>query len=293
MCLIWGSTWLVIRKGGDLPPLTAAGWRFVLAALGMAVVVHFLARREGGERPPLWMSLYQGGLNFAPSYALVYWAETRIPSGLVAVLWAVYPLFVAIAAHLWLPDERISRRQAAGFLIAFLGVTLIFVVDLRDIGPEAMVRGALLLLSPLISAIGTVVIKKHGEHVSSVILSRNAFAVAGICLLAGAFAVERHSEVNWTSTAILSLSYLTLFGTIIAFGLYWWLLRYGSANRLSLVAYVVPVLALGLSQLAGDGSLHAWSIAGTGLVLSGVFLAARSKPAPAGRLQESGPPSSG
>jgi len=83
--------------------------------------------------------------------------------------------------------------------------------------------------------------------------------------------------VEWTDRAIFCLSYLTLFGTIIAFGLYWWLLRYGSANRLSLVAYIVPVLALIIGQAAGEKPLDAWSITGAALVLTGIFLAARRR----------------
>jgi drug/metabolite transporter (DMT)-like permease len=280
MCLIWGSTWFVIGEGiADVPPLTAAGWRFVLGGAGMAVVAHFLARREGGLKPPLWMTLYQGALNFAPSYALVYWAETVIPTGLVAVLWAVYPLFVAAAAHVWLPEERLHRSQALGFVAAFGGVGCLFVNDLSDIGPEALGYGALLLLSPLVSAIAAIVIKKHGAHVSSVQLSRNSFLVAGLCLLAGALLFERDDPVSWTPRAIFCLSYLTLFGTIIAFGLFWWLLRYGSAGKLSLIAYVVPVIALVIGQIAGERKLDGWSALGCGLVIAGVVLAVRYKKA--------------
>ena len=73
-----------------------------------------------------------------------------------------------------------------------------------------------------------------------------------LTLLAAAFFLERHLSVEWTSRAVFSLSYLTVFGTVTAFGLYWWLLRYGSAGRLSLVAYVVPVLALFIGRLAGE-----------------------------------------
>jgi hypothetical protein len=85
VCLVWGSTWIVIAGGlADLPPLTSAAARFGVAAVAMSVVAHFLKKREGGEAPSFGLSLALGTLNFGACYGLVYWSETRLPSALVS-----------------------------------------------------------------------------------------------------------------------------------------------------------------------------------------------------------------
>ena len=112
LCLIWGSTWLVIKTGlRDLPVLTSAAARFTIAAGAMALLAPALHRREGGTRPPRWLALCMGSLNFAVSYGVVYVAETVIPSGLASVLWAVFPLLTAALGHVWLPGERLRPSQ--------------------------------------------------------------------------------------------------------------------------------------------------------------------------------------
>ncbi|MGH7149815.1 MAG: EamA family transporter, partial [Planctomycetota bacterium] len=148
LCLIWGSTWVVIQEGlDDLPPLTSAAARFIVAAGGMTLLAAALGRREGGKSPTFRLSLVLATTNFAFSYAIVYWSETRLPSGLVSVLWAVYPMLQALLGHRYLPGERLDRAQFLGFGLGFLGVALLFVTDLRSIGPEAAPAGAVLLLS--------------------------------------------------------------------------------------------------------------------------------------------------
>src|SRR5688572_23155281 len=120
VCLIWGSTWLVIKIGlRDVPPFTGAALRFLIAGLCMAALVPLLSRREGGGRPPFVVVLTQGLFQFALNYGLVYVAETAIPSGLVAVLWSVFPLFVGLAGHYVLKTELLAGVQWLGLLLAF------------------------------------------------------------------------------------------------------------------------------------------------------------------------------
>ena len=117
LCLLWGSTWVVISEGlKDLPPFTSAGVRFAIAGMLMIVVAMTMGRREGGRAPAptLWITL--GILNFAVSYGIVYWATTLLPSGLVAVLWGVFPMMMAAMGHFFLPGERLRWAQWLGFV---------------------------------------------------------------------------------------------------------------------------------------------------------------------------------
>ncbi len=276
LCLIWGSTWIVIKEGlRDLPALSGAAYRFALAAAIFVVAARFLHRLEGGERPPLRLVLAMGMLNFAISYGIVYWAETVIPSGLASVLWGVFPMMMALSGHAFLPGERLDRRSLAGFLVGLVGVVVLFATDLRQIGPEALGFGALLLLSPVAATIGQTIIKRDGGRSSATLLNRNAMIVGAAALWIVALLTEDPFSIQWTRNAILSVFYLGAMGTVVTFGIYYWLLRWVPSNKLALIAYLTPALALWLGWMVGDEALHPSTVGGTVLVLSGIALVVR------------------
>lgn len=272
MSLVWGSTWVVIAEGlEDLPPFTSAAVRFAVAALVMALAAHLLAAREGGCAPPRHLVLAQGVLNFAGSYGIVYWTETRLPSGLVSVLWAVYPMMMAAVGHLLLPGERLRGRQWMGMAVGLVGVAVLFQTDLARIEGAGLV-GLVLLLSPLASAVGTALVKRDGAGVSSLLLNRNGMVLGALLLGLLALAVEGDAPAHWTPRALASIAYLSLMGTCLTFGLYYWAMRYAPAYQLSLIAYVTPVIALALGSLVRGERVTPGLLAGGALVLAGVAL---------------------
>ncbi len=272
LSLIWGTTYFVIRKGlDDLPPFTAAGARFTLAALVFAVVAHFLAKREGGRAPGLVLSLVMGFFNFAGPYGLVYLAETRLSSGLASVLWATFPMMVAILTHLLLPSEKIRLQQWTGFVVGFAGVVLLFATDLAGV-EEGILFGALLLVSPALSAFGNVFVKRNGGAVSSLLLNRNGILIAAPLLLLVAAFSERDATVTWSPTAVGSVLYLSIVGTVVAFSLYFWALRHAPAHRMGVIAYLTPVVALFVGSTFGGEPFHWHTAVGTVLVLGSVGL---------------------
>lgn len=273
VCLVWGSTWIVIAGGlADLPPLTSAAARFAIAALAMSVVAHFLRRKEGGAAPPFSLSLALGVLNFAGCYGIVYWSETRLPSALVSVLWSVFPMLTAISGHFFLPGERLRGRQWAGFAVGFVGVALLFATDLRQIGPGAIPAGAILLGSPLLSVVGTTLLKRNGSHASSVLVNRNGMWIGAALLGASAWLFERDVPAHWTAATVAGVLYLALAGTVLTFSIYFWLLRQTAASRLSLVSYVTPAIAMLLGGLVGREPITMFTLAGSALILLGVWL---------------------
>lgn len=273
LCLIWGSTWFVIRAGlQDLPPFTSAGLRFVAAGTIMLGLTPMLRQREGGKVPSVDLWLVIGVVNFGISYGVVYWSETTLPSGLVSLLWAVFPMLVAVLGHHFLPGERLVARQWTGFTLGFIGVGLLFWTDLRDLGRGAIPAGLVLLTSPLVSAFGTIYFKRRGAHASSLLTNRNGMFVGGVLLLALGGLTETDAEFRWTSRAVFSLAYLSLVGTVVTFGLYHWLLRFAPAHRLSLIAYVTPPIALSLGWSLGGEPVTLFTLFGAATILLGVVL---------------------
>lgn len=273
LCLIWGSTWLVIREGlEDLPPFLSAGTRFTVAAMIFVALVPLLRRREGGEPPPTWLWVIHGVLNLSVSYGVVYYCEQTLPSGLVSLLWAVFPMMMAVSGHWFLPGERLAPGRWLGFGLGFAGIAVLFRTDLDSFGGDAVITGAILLLSPLVSCVGNTVIKRHASESSSVLLNRNGMILAAVLLLTLSFGLEGDAQVAWTGRALLSIAYLAVVGTVVTFGLYFWLLRYARAHRLSLIAYVTPATALLLGWAVGGESITRFTLMGAGLILVGVVL---------------------
>ncbi len=272
MCAIWGTTWLVVKKGvADLPPFSSAALRMALAAIVMAGVAAALAKRESGEKPPLWMSVIMGFGNFAITYGIVYWASTILPSGLIALLWAVYPMMMAITGHYYLDGEKLRPVQWLGFLVGFVGVAVLK-TDLDEFGSAAPLAALIVLLSPLAACISTAIIKKHGANVSSNLLNRDGLIVSVFPLLAMALLFERDAPVEWSGFAIFSVAYLAIMGTVVTFGIYYYLLRYAPAYKLSLIAFVTPAIAMGVGTLLGNETATPRILLGAAFILGGVVL---------------------
>ena len=170
---------------------------------------------------------------------------------------------------MYLPESRLRGRQWAGLFVGFLGVLLLFVTDLPAIGPESVRRGAVLLLSPLSSALAVAYAKRHGASVSSALLNREAMLLGGALLSGAAFLVEGGLTIPGSTRAWFSVMYLALLGTVVTFSLYFWALRRASPTSLSLIAYVTPGLALLLGVGIGGEALSRWSVAGLALVVAG------------------------
>lgn len=278
LCGIWGSTWLVIRGGlEDLPPFTGAAARFWIAGGTFALLAPRLARLEGGARPSFGLVLTMGTLNVALSYAVIYWSETRLSSGLVSLLWSVFPLMLALLTAIWLPEERLRSRQWLGLGAGLCGMVLLFSTDLANAGPGALGVGAILLISPAASAVGNLTVKRLGAGTSSMLLNRNGMLVGAACLTLLALASEDLGDARWSAVAIGSVLYLALVGTVLAFGLYFWLLRYAPISQLALIAYVVPLVALTLGATLADEPVGLHTLAGGALILGGVALVLRPK----------------
>ncbi len=275
LTLIWGTTWAVIRIGlRGLPPFTGVALRFGIAALLLLVLspllrVHYLKTRA--ER---WLWAANALLGFSIPYAVTYWSEQWIPSGLAAVLFATFPLFVAVLAHLFLPAERLNGGRFMGILLGFAGVAVIFSEDFSVLGgPEAVIASVVMLASPLSAAAANVFIKKWGEGIHPVSLTVIPMGLTAGMIGFLALATERDAPMIFDASSVAALLYLAVFGSAVTFTLYYWLLQHMPATRHSLVAYTIPVVAVAVGSIFLDEPITLRMISGSILVIAGVALA--------------------
>ena len=208
----------------------------------------------------------------------MYWCETVIPSGLVSVLWATFPLMMALTGHFVTRAERLHGAQWLGLGLAFAGVASLFGTDVAQGGDRAVMMGFLLLLAPASVTVSTTLIKRRAAGASSLLLNRDSMLLGGFLLLVLSALFERGSSVRVTGGAVFSVLYLALLGSVVTFGAYLWLLRSVPAYRLSVVSFITPVLALLLGRTLRSEPFGASTLAGTALVLAGVGLTLRRKP---------------
>jgi drug/metabolite transporter (DMT)-like permease len=285
MVAIWGTTWSVIRVGlHGIPPLTGVALRFGIAGAVLWVVALAVGLRGERLRAPLWLWAIQGLLTFAVCYGLVYWAEQWVPSGLTALLFATFPLWVAVLSHFFLPGERMRPISVVGLVVALVGVALLFSQDLAALGgPRVLFASAVTLLAPLSSAVAQTVVKRQGKSVHPITLNAGGMVVCALVIGALALLFERGRPVRFDLVSVSALLYLSLFGTVVTFSLYFWMLHHVRATRLSLIAYCIPVVAVIVGALALDEPVTGYLVLGGLLVVAGTALASvkRSSPAPA------------
>src|SRR2546422_1736479 len=245
LCGIWGSTWLFIKIGlNDLPPLTFAGIRFVLAWLILSSLVMMRRVRWPRTRDEWYLIAVSGVLQFTLNYGLVFWGEQHISSGLAAVLQATFPAFGLVIAHFYLPRERMTTGKVIGVLLGVFGVAVIFSDQLSIAGKMALLGSIALVLSAFFGSYGNVLVKAYGTHIDPRMLAAGQMIFGFVPLLAiGIFTEGNPLRFHWTTVAVICLLYLVVVGSVIAFGLYYWLVGHMDVTNTMLIALVTPVVA--------------------------------------------------
>lgn len=277
--LIWGSTWAAIRLGLEgIPPFLGVALRFAVAALVLLAVARLWRIPLGRSRLERRLWWVNGVLTFIVTYGLVYWAEQRVPSGLTAVLFATFPLFVTLLAQPLLPDERWTAGSLLGVSAGFAGVAVIFSEDLGALAePGAGRAAAVLLAAPFSAALANVAVKRWGRGVHPVSLSAVPMLMAAVVMGAASLLFERDRAVRLDAVSVSTVLYLAVVGSAVAFYLFFWLLEHMSATKLAMTNYLSPVVAVLLGAILFDERVTARIGLGGALVVAGVALIARSR----------------
>ena len=209
------------------------------------------ARRRGASRPglALWKTATVAGiLMFLGGNGSVVWAEQFVPSGLVALLVATVPLWIVLQDWVFGRGEAPGPGVMAGILLGFAGVLLLVSgSEIGRAGPEHLLGGVLVLLGAGSWAAGSLV-ARYGAHPPSAAMGNGMQMVAGgVSLLVLALVAGEAGSFNpaaASTPSILALLYLTVFGSILAFSAYIWLLRNTTPAVASTYAYVNPMVAL-------------------------------------------------
>lgn len=250
--------------------------RFALAGAVLLCLAPVFGVRFGGGWRVWRVWIINCLFTFCISYSILYWAEQWVPSGLSAVLFATFPLWVALLAHFVLPGERLTAMGLLGVLVGFAGVAVIFSEDFSKLlGPKVAFASVVLLLCPICSAFGSVAVKKWGAGIHPLATAAVPMMLTGLLLAPVAWGTESDRGVQLAPAPLLAVLYLALIGSALPFTLYFTLLKRLPATQLSLINYAVPVVAVFVGAVFMNEPVTLRVVIGAALVVAGVGVATR------------------
>ena len=275
--LIWGSTYLAIRYAVEtIPPLYTAGLRHLIA--GTILLVWCLAKRLRPTWAQVRASIVIGAFFFLIGHGTLHWAEQKVPSGLASLLIASEPIWVflltAIAARQW----RLNATLLAGILLGFGGVGLLMGRSALNSGPGVFVGSLAVLLGAFSWSVGIVYSRRSHLSGHPLLLSALSLLAGSVQLLLAGTVAGEYRGFSFASVSLrswLALGYLILFGSVVAFTAYNWLLEHYSPTLVATHTYVNPIVAVLLGWFFAGEVVTLNVILSTAMVIGAVMLVDR------------------
>src|SRR5437870_9414592 len=288
LCVVWSSTWLVIKIGlRELPPISYAGIRFLLAIIVLFAVSIGRVRLLPRQALDYAVLAFTGVLMFAVNYGLLFWGELHVSSGLAAVLQATIPIFGMVFAHLMLPDEPLRLQKLVGALVALGGVTIICERLLGFNGLMAFWGGLGIVFGAAGAAFSNVLLKARVIQLAPAMIAAWQMIFGAAPLLVTGFLVEGNpARFHWSAVSIFCLLYLAVIGSALTFLLLYWLLPRMTLSRLQAISLIKPPGAVALGWAIGGEKFSLWSLLGACFVLAGVWMIFRKGEVREHALQE-------
>ena len=270
----WGSSYLFIKIGVDagLTPFTLVMLRLFFGSALLWTVVLIARERLPRERRFYAHISVVGFFGIALPFVLITFAETTVDSSLAAVLTAPVPLFVVMFAALLLPDERLTAAKIIGVLVGLVGVAVLVGFDPAQLGTSDFFAEIVLIGAAISYAIGGVYARRFVTGYRPMIPALFEVFTALIMVTVLAFLVEQPLQTVFTQEALISVVWLGLVGSGLAFLAFFRLLGRWGAARTSLVAYLLPVWGIILGVAVLGEEIPPQLLLGTALIIGGIAI---------------------
>lgn len=272
VALIWGSTWAAIKIGvNDVPPFVFAFARALAVAAVLTIIAVALRQPFPRGRRTIAVAVVVGVINIGWSWAIIFWSEQFVASGLVSVFGAAAPVWTAVLAHFMVKGDRLSVLKILGLVLGLGGtVILIGAPDAAD-GTAGFIATALLALMAISWAVAAILQSRFLRTVApipTVALGTWASAV----LLAPLALVQLPQGQHWTLASALAFAYLVLFGTSFGMVVSLWLYRKLRPTTITLIQVLVPAEAILIGTLWLGEPVTIRMLGGAALVVAAVAL---------------------
>ena len=278
--VIWGSTYLAIRYAVEtIPPFFMMGIRSLIA--GSVLYLWSVKKGEHIHRAEFPALVILGVLFFLLGHGLLAWAQKTVASGIAAVLIASDPLWIALIEPFMMKDVRLGKKQIAGLILGFAGVGFLFLPASNTQTLQINPFGAFIILSSAITwSVGAVYSRMAKLPKSSVLSAGLELIIGGIMLCIVAWVIGEFRNFHFSMISIrsvLALLYLVIFGSVITFTAYVWLLTVTTATRVATHTYVNPVIAVLLGWAFAGERFTAMALFASSVIVFSVYLMLESK----------------
>lgn len=269
--LIWSTTPLAIKWSS-----LGIGFSFAVfsrMAIGVLLCIALLAMFR--IRFPMHRKARQaylaGGVSIFAAMGFTYWSAQYVSSGMIAVVFGLSPLITSLGAMLWLEEEALTRHKVAGMLLGLLGLMMVFRGGL-DLGSNAGVGILALLCAVTAQSMGMVRIKHIGDDSPPLAMTCGSLAVSLPLFMLAWFVMDGHVPASAPQQAVAATLYLGVFGSVLGFALYYYLLKHLETGRVALITLITPVMALLLGHALNDETILPQVWIGTASIVLGLGL---------------------
>ena len=272
VALIWGSTWAAIKIGvNDVPPFVFAFARAVAVAGLLTIIAVALRQPFPRGRRTMAIAMIVGLINIGWSWAIIFWSEQFVPSGLVSVFGAAAPVWTAVLAHFMVKGDRLSALKIVGLTLGLGGTIILIGAPEAADGTAGLIATALLALIPITWAIAAILQSRFLRTVAPIpTVAVGTWASA--LLLAPLAVFQLPQAQHWTLASVLAFAYLVIFGTCFGMVVSLWLYRKLRPTTITLIQVLVPAEAILIGTVWLGEPVTIRMLAGAALVVAAVAL---------------------
>lgn len=256
--LIWATTPLAIQWSSDSLSFIAAASLRMSFALALGLLINMLFRRKLFSSSHAWRTYAAGAISVFPNMPVVYWSAQYIPSGLIAVIFAMSPFVTGLMTMVLLKQNPFSLRRVIALSVALLGLVIIFYNQFQ-IHTHAVYGMAGILLSCFLFSFSSVLVKKVDSQVDAFnqMLGSLLFALPG--LLLSWWLLDGFMPTLVSTKSLAAIGYLAILGSLLGITLFFYVLANMTATAVSMITFMTPIIALVLGALLANESLG-WQV---------------------------------
>ena len=272
VALIWGSTWGAIKIGvTDVPPFVFAFARAVAVAGVLTLIAIALRQPFPRGRRTVLIATIVGLINVGLTWAIIFWSEQFVPSGVVAVFGSAAPVWTALLAHFMVKGDRLSALKILGLVLGLGGTIILIGAPDAAGGTAGLISTALLALMPITWAFAAILQSRFLRTVAPI--PTVALGTWASVLLLAPFALSQLPQgQHWTLASLLAFAYLVVFGTCFGMVVSLWLYRKLRPTTITLIQVLVPVEAILIGTFWLGEPLSIRMLGGAALVVAAVAL---------------------
>jgi drug/metabolite transporter (DMT)-like permease len=285
LAFLWGTSFLFVKIAvRTVAPATLVAARFAIAAIALSLVVRAKGLRLPTSRRVWSHYLLMGLIGNALPFTLIAWGQIRVDVGLAGILLGAMPLMTLLLAHSFVPGERMTPRIVGGLIVGFVGLVVLLGPEaLREVGgrPSDLPSQAAILAAALCYSISTILARRLAT-LDALVSATTVMWTSSAIMLPAALWMEQPWNQDWSVVAFASVVWLGILATALATILYFRIIRRAGPTFLSLMNYMIPVVAMTAGVIVLGEEPTGGVLIGLALILTGlaiIQLGGRSGPA--------------